>query len=304
MDSNQGNDRNDTGYNDSSQAGQPSHIGADLNSVRSGDLVPHGERALPTPVTDSTAISPGRAIPPQEIAVILDRYSHVDPIEAMIPVLQEIQTKYAYITQRVVEQMASGMGISETEIYGVMTFYSFFRYTPRGGHVIMSCEGTGCYVRGAARVREAVENRLGVGPGGTTEDGHFTFEPQSICLGACDLGPLVDIEGTFYHHVTPEKMDAILTQWHEAGDEKPVGDNMTGGHLPHYEDNYGFGPRSDELYAGYEVERYMQQTSAAGGTSAGTATQAPPEVEQRVQNTPPTPRPGGGTSAQGSESQS
>ena len=64
--------------------------------------------------------------------------------------------------------MAAEMSISETEIYGVVTFYSFFRFSPRAGHVIMSCEGTGCYVRGAARVREAIENRLNVGPGETT----------------------------------------------------------------------------------------------------------------------------------------
>ena len=74
----------------------------------------------------------------------------------------------------------------------------------------MSCEGTGCYVRGAAQVRQAVENRLNIGPGGTTADGHLTFEPQSICLGACDLGPLVDIEGRYYSHVTPEKMSTII----------------------------------------------------------------------------------------------
>src|SRR4051812_33481342 len=235
-------------------------IGADLSRVRSGDLAPYEERPPIVPMADSTAITPGRAIPPEEITAIVKRYSHVDPIEAMIPVLQEMQVKFGYITQAAAEQMAAELGISNTEVYGVLTFYSFFRYSPRAGHVIMSCEGTGCYVRGAAKVREAIENRLDIGPGQTTPDGTFTFEPQSICLGACDLGPLVDIEGTHYYHVTPDKMDAILTQWQEAGDEKPVGDNMTGGHAPHYEENHGFGPTSEELYQGYEVERFMQQS--------------------------------------------
>src|SRR5689334_8964884 len=209
----------ETGGNDAGKPGQEPYISQDLNlsSVRSGDLAPYEERAPYQPVADSTAISPRRAIPPVEITGILDRYRHVDPIEAMIPVLQEIQTKYGYITQSVIEQMASELSISETEIYGVVTFYSFFRYSPRAEHVIMSCEGTGCYVRGAARIRETIENRLDVGPGGTTADGMFTFEPQSICLGACDLGPLVEIEGTYYSYVTPEKMEAVLTQWQEAG---------------------------------------------------------------------------------------
>ncbi|MBF6612865.1 MAG: NAD(P)H-dependent oxidoreductase subunit E [Chloroflexi bacterium] len=287
-----------TGYNDPSKAEQPEHIGLDLRSVRSGDLAPYEERSLPAHLEDSTAISPARAIPPAEITNLLDRYRHIDPIEAMIPVFQEIQTSYGYITQDVADQVSSELGISVTEVYGVLTFYSFFRYTPRGGHVIMTCEGTGCYVRGAGKVRGAVEARLGVGPGETSADGRFTFEPQSICLGACDLGPLVEIEGAYYSYVTPEKMDAIITQWYESGDDRPVGDKMTGGHAPHYEENYGFGPRSDELYAGYDVAQFMPQSSGGTGTTAATATQAPPEVQHRVQDTPPTPQPGGAAGAQ------
>jgi NADH:ubiquinone oxidoreductase subunit E len=271
-----------------------------LSSVRSGDLAPYEERAPIQRVEDATAISPGRAIPPAEITAIISRYKHVDPIEAMIPVLQEMQVQFGYITQDAAEQMSRELGISPTEVYGVMTFYSFFRYTPRAGHVIMSCEGTGCYVRGAARVREAIENSLNVGPGDTSEDGVFTFEPQSICLGACDLGPLVEIEGTYYSHVTPEKMDAILTQWREAGDDKPVGDNLTGGHVPNYEENYGFGPPANELYEDYDVARFMRPT---GTTGPITSAQVSPALDRQMQSSPPTPQPGG-QGASGSESQS
>src|SRR6476646_2097848 len=119
----------------------------DLSGVRSGDLESHEERALPARVDDSTAISPARAIPPSEITTLLDRYRHVDPEEAMIPVFQEIQTRYGYITQAVADQVCAELDLPEANVYGVLTFYSFFRYTPRAGHVIMSCEGTGCYVR-------------------------------------------------------------------------------------------------------------------------------------------------------------
>lgn len=272
--------------------------GDDLGSVRSGQLVSQEGREVPAPLEDATAISPGRAIPPAEIHAICERYKHVDPMEAMIPVLQEMQVKFGYITQDAAEQMAEELGLKAAEVYGVVTFYSFFRYTPRAGHVIMSCEGTGCYVRGAARVRETIENRLNIGPGDTTPDGHFTFEPQSICLGACDLGPLVEIEGTYYSYVTPEKMDSILTQWYEAGEEKPTGDNLSGGRKPSYEENYGFGPRTDELYADYDIDRFMP---AGGGGAAATATQAAPPIERQAQDNPPTPQHDG---AAGSESKS
>lgn len=272
-----------TGNNDPDQADQIAHIGQDLSLVRSGDLAPYEERAPIQPLADSTAISPSRAIPPEQVSAIIARYKHVDPIEAMIPVLQEMQVKFGYITQDAVEQLAIELGLAAADVYGVVTFYSFFRYTPRGGHVIMSCEGTSCYVLGAAKVREAVENRLNVGPGDTSPDGVFTFEPQSICLNACDLGPLVEIDGTYYSHVTPEKMDSIISQWYDAGEETPVGDNLTGGHL-HYEENHGFGPISDELYAGYEVAQFMP----AGVGSMASNTEAPLATHEATHDMPPT----------------
>jgi NADH:ubiquinone oxidoreductase subunit E len=268
MDSNQGGADGSGASSDLQGASGPEQVSPDLAGVRSGDLAPYEERApyVPTPEGE-TAISPRRAIPPDEIHALLERFGHVHELEAMIPVFQEIQTRYGYITQAAASQVASELGLAEAEVYGVLTFYSFFRFSPRGGHVIMTCEGTGCYVRGAAKLRETIENRLNVGPGGTTEDGVFTFEPQSICLGACDLGPLVEIESAYYTHVTPEKMEAILTQWAEAGDEKPVGDNVTGGHAPDYEETHGFGPSLDELYAGYELEKFMGQGARAAQTS-------------------------------------
>jgi NADH:ubiquinone oxidoreductase subunit E len=247
---------------DDRPSGHEDHTGEMLHSVRSGHLTQHDERNLPARVDDSTAITPARELSPAEITSILDRYRHVDPEEAMIPVFQEMQVRFGYITQAAADQVCRELGLPEADVYGVLTFYSFFRYSPRAGHVIMSCEGTGCYVLGAAKIRAAIEERLNVGPGETSADGQWTFEPQSICLGACDLGPLVDIEGRFYAHVTPEKMNAIFNEWEsdETRDYEPVGDNMTGGVGHHaYENNYGFGPRSDELYAGYEVERFMQK---------------------------------------------
>src|SRR5689334_7820160 len=98
--------------------GMDETVGSDLSRVRSGDLAPYEDRAAYVPVADSTAISPGRAIPPEEITAITRRYSHVDPIEAMIPVLQEMQVKFGYITQAAAEQMATELGISDTEVYG------------------------------------------------------------------------------------------------------------------------------------------------------------------------------------------
>ncbi|HUS17587.1 MAG TPA: NAD(P)H-dependent oxidoreductase subunit E [Chloroflexia bacterium] len=182
-----------------------------------------------------------RVIPPEETMAIIDRYRDVDPMEAMIPILQEVQVKYGFVTEAVVNQMAQELGISTTEIYGVVTFYSFFRFNPAGGRTLLTCEGTSCYVRGAAKLRETLEDRLGVVAEETTPDQKLTFVPMAVCMGACDLGPLVEMDGHYYSHVTPDKLNTLLDEWLA----KPAGEVAHGGGPGM--GPYGFGPTAEEL---------------------------------------------------------
>ena len=187
-----------------------------------------------------------RIIPPDQVQEVLTRYRDVDPMEAMIPVLQEIQTRFGFVTQAVIDQMAEVMGISETEIYGVVTFYSFFRFSPAGGRTLITCEGTSCYVRGAAKLREAIEDRLHITAEGTTADNRLSFLPMSVCVGACDLGPVVEVEGHYYSNVTPDKLNAIIDEWMD----KPLGEVAHGhdeGATGSGMGPYGFGPPAAAL---------------------------------------------------------
>jgi NADH-quinone oxidoreductase subunit E/NADP-reducing hydrogenase subunit HndA len=184
-----------------------------------------------------------RVIPPDEAHAIFERYKAIDPMEAMIPALQELQTQYGFITEAVANQMAEELDLSISEIYGVITFYSFFRFSPRGGRVLLTCEGTSCYVRGAGPIRGAIEDRLNVGPGQTSADGRITFEPSSVCIGACDLGPMAEAEGRYYTHLTPEKINQVI-------DELLAMEGEVGhGHGPadHAMGPYGFGPTAQDL---------------------------------------------------------
>lgn len=185
-----------------------------------------------------------RTIPPTAVHEILHRYRDVDPMEAMIPVMQEIQTRFGFVSEAVVNQMAEELGISTTEIYGVVTFYSFFRFSPAGGRTLLTCEGTSCYVRGASQLREIIEDRLHVAADETMADGKLTFVPMAVCIGGCDLGPLVEIEGQYYTHVNGEKMHAILDEWLA----KPAGEEAHD-HAATQPDlgPYGFGPTAEEL---------------------------------------------------------
>ena len=118
------------------------------------------ERPVPAPLEDATAISPGRAIPPAEIHAICERYKHVDPMEAMIPVLQEMQVKFGYITQDAAQQMAEELGLKAAEVTA-RPLYSFFVTTAcRHSSVVLRYR---CYVRGAAEARSH-ENRLNSAP--------------------------------------------------------------------------------------------------------------------------------------------
>ena len=208
-----------------------------------------------------------RVIPPEESLAIINRYRNIDPMEAMIPLLQEIQTRWGFITEAVANQIAEELKLSITEIYGVITFYSFFRFSPRGGRVLMTCEGTSCYTRGAGLIRGAVEARLNVGPGQTSADGTVTFEPSSVCLGACDLGPLAECEGRFYTFLTPQTANAMIDDLvaqadadvgHGHGIEggpANVGPGKDTGHGANGHDMgpYGFGPTAHDLGSAEET---------------------------------------------------
>lgn len=191
-----------------------------------------------------------RIIPPEESLAVIERYRDVDPMEAMIPILQEIQTSYGFVSEAVVDQMAEELGISVTEIYGVVTFYSFFRFSPAGGRTLLTCEGTSCYVRGASKLRERIEERLHITAEGTTADQKLTFVPMAVCMGACDLGPLVEVEGQYYHHVTPEKLDRIIDEW----EARPTGETAHGHEAPPDMGPYGFGPTAEELGSALPIE--------------------------------------------------
>ena len=92
---------------------------------------------------------------------------------------------------------------------GVATFYSQFRFQAVGKYLIMICKGTACYVNGAERIIEAVQEELGIGDNQTTEDGLFSLSLVS-CLGCCSLAPVMMINEDTYGSLTPEKVVKIL----------------------------------------------------------------------------------------------
>lgn len=131
----------------------------------------------------------------------------------LIEVLRQAQEIFGYLPVEVQEFVAREMNIPANKIYGVVTFYNFFTMTPRGKYTLNLCMGTACFVKGAPRLAQMIEEELGVKMGGTTADGRFTVSAVR-CVGACSLAPVFVIGEETYGRVdTREKMSEILKKY-------------------------------------------------------------------------------------------
>ncbi|MDD4223846.1 MAG: NAD(P)H-dependent oxidoreductase subunit E [Candidatus Cloacimonetes bacterium] len=131
----------------------------------------------------------------------------------LIEVLRQAQEIFGYLPVEVQEFIAREMDIPANKIYGVVTFYNFFTMKPRGKYTLNLCMGTACYVKGAPRLAQMIEEELGVKLGETSSDGRFTVSAVR-CVGACSLAPVFVIGEETYGRVdTREKMAEILKKY-------------------------------------------------------------------------------------------
>ncbi len=144
------------------------------------------------------------------ITEICERYKN-EPTPTMM-ILEDIQKEYGYIPLEVQELVSDLTGVPVSEIYGVVTFYSFFSMTPKGKYVIGVCLGTACYVKGSQLVLDKFCELLGINPGETTEDGLFTIDVLR-CIGACAVAPAVSINGKVYPQVKVDNVKNIIADY-------------------------------------------------------------------------------------------
>jgi len=128
---------------------------------------------------------------------------------ALLPVLQELQKRHGAIHDFDMQVVADELGLHPAEVYGVVSFYAFLHHEPRGRFQILLCRTISCDLAGTARVARQLENELGIPFGGTTRDGRFSLEWAS-CLGLCDQGPALLVNGTVYTRVGPETVHTII----------------------------------------------------------------------------------------------
>lgn len=129
--------------------------------------------------------------------------------ESILQILTDVNRELGYIPVEAITVTAAAAGVSEAEVYGVISFYSFLSTTPRGRHIVRLCSTISCRMAGAVDVLEAVMDELGVRVGETTSDGRVTLETTS-CIGLCDQSPAMLVNDRPYSHLTPESARVIV----------------------------------------------------------------------------------------------
>lgn len=127
----------------------------------------------------------------------------------LIPILQSVQDAFGYLPREAILEVASYLGMTDVQVYGVASFYNLFRFTPLGKHPIQMCMGTACHVVGGGLVLEALERVLDIEVGGITEDEELSLD-RVACIGCCGLAPVMVIGKKIYPRMTPTKVDEAL----------------------------------------------------------------------------------------------
>ena len=127
----------------------------------------------------------------------------------IMEVLQKTQGIFGYIPKESVRLISQTLTISESEIFGIITFYSQFSLTPKAKYNIDVCLGTACFVLGAQEVLDKILAKLGVKVGEMTKDGKWIVT-SCRCLGCCGLAPAITINGEVYGKLKPEDVDKLI----------------------------------------------------------------------------------------------
>ncbi len=144
---------------------------------------------------------------------IIDQFDQAQ--KELIYILHRIQAEYGYIPADAISLTAKRLKITESEVFGVLTFYRAFRTRPLGQHVVTVCAGTACHVRGGRKIAKEIEKILQIKPGETTPDRQFSLETVN-CFGCCAIGPMVVVDGKYFSHVTLDKVEGILREFQTA----------------------------------------------------------------------------------------
>lgn len=130
----------------------------------------------------------------------------------LIMILHRVQQEYGFLPWEVTLKLSEVMGVPLAKIYGVATFYHYFKLEKPGKHKVAVCMGTACYLKGAGDLIEEFRNLLDIDVNETTADEEFTMESVR-CVGCCGLAPVVMVDDEVYGKLTNESLPEILAEY-------------------------------------------------------------------------------------------
>lgn len=154
---------------------------------------------------------------PAEVLEFIEKWR--DKPGNLIMILHKVQESFGYVPRGIALELARELHVPLAKIYGVITFYHFFKLEEPGRNRIAVCLGTACYLKGGQDVIAELEALLGIGLNDVTPDGEFSVEAVR-CVGCCGLAPVIVVNGEVYGQVTKEKLPEIIARHRSAGDGK------------------------------------------------------------------------------------
>ena len=154
----------------------------------------------------------GVSIDWQEIDNIIEKYN--SDHEALLMIMQDISGLYNYLPPEVIPLLVEKLGVKETVIYSVATFYKTISLEPRGKYIISVCTGTACHVRGADKIMDGLQEKLHIKEGQTTDDMLFTLQAVR-CVGCCASGPVITVNKETHGGLDRSSVVKIIDQYKE-----------------------------------------------------------------------------------------
>ena len=137
---------------------------------------------------------------------------HGATLEALIPVLSEVNQALGYLPAEAMAEVSSALHVPKSRLFSVASFYHMLSTKPRGRHVIQFCESAPCHVVGGREVWQTLQDELRLVPGETSADGKWTLVTTS-CLGICGVGPVIMVDEDIYGNVGPDRVADILARY-------------------------------------------------------------------------------------------
>lgn len=137
-------------------------------------------------------------------------------LSAIMPTLWLCQDEWGWLRPGVPEWVAARLEVPLSRVYEIISFYTMYYTEDPGTHNLQVCRNISCHMAGSRGISEHLCKKLGVGLNETDSEGRFRVE-EVECLGACGMGPMMQVGKDYYEHLTPEKVDALVEQWRRDG---------------------------------------------------------------------------------------